>query len=315
MTTLAHSDTSRIAWLFAVLLLMGAGWGFTITLTKIAVSTGHQYFGLIAWQFVIMSIAALLITWVRRKPIPMSPRHIAFYLLICLIGSLIPNSITYAAAVHLPAGIMSILLCTVPLFAFPIAIALGTDAFSWMRFGGLLCGLFCVWLIAGPDEALPDPAMAIFIPLALISPLLYGIEGNVIAKWGTLDLDPLQVMTGAALVGMPLAFALAIYSGQYIDPRLPWTGPELALIASSVIHVVVYSTYFWLVRQAGAVFASQVAYPVTAFGIIGAMIFLGERYSLYIWAGFALMLVGLFLVQPRNRSGLAPDGGMGKDTR
>jgi drug/metabolite transporter (DMT)-like permease len=300
-------------WLYTVLLTMGAGWGFTVTLTKVAVSTGHQYFGLIAWQFVVMAAILLLITKARNKPIPFTGKHVALYLMICLLGGLIPNSITYAAAAHLPAGIMAILLSTVPLFAFPIAIALRTDAFDWMRTGGLLCGIVCVALIVGPDTALPDPSMVIFVLLALISPLFYAVEGNIIAKWGTMDLDPVQVLTGASLVGIPFAFALAGMTGQVIDPRLPWAAPELALIGSAAIHVVVYATYFWTVAKAGAVFAAQVAYPVTAFGVIGAIVFLGERYSLYIWAGFALMLAGLFLVQPRLRSGLAPSPGMGKD--
>lgn len=291
--------------LYAVLLMIGAGWGSTTVLTKVAVSSGHQYFGLIAWQFVVMTAILLAILRLRGKPLPFTRSHVGFYLMICLIGALIPNTITYAAAVHLPAGVMAILLSTVPIFAFPMAILLGTDSFNWLRAIGIGCGFGCVWMIVGPEAALPDPAMVAFIPLALISPFLYASEANVIARWGMLDLDPIQMITGASLLGMPLAFVLAFTTGQVIDPSLPWTAPELALISSASIHVIVYSLYFWIVTKAGAVFAAQVAYPVTAFGVLGAMFFLEERYSIYFWAGFALMLLALFLVQPRPVSGLA----------
>lgn len=37
------------AGLTAILLLLGAGWGLTQPLAKIAVSTGHGHFGLIFW--------------------------------------------------------------------------------------------------------------------------------------------------------------------------------------------------------------------------------------------------------------------------
>ena len=40
---------------------------------------------------------------------------------------------------------------------------------------------------------------------------------------------------------------------------------------------------------------------------------LGESYSPYIWAALALMLVGIFLVQPRPRIALAPLPPIGKD--
>jgi drug/metabolite transporter (DMT)-like permease len=48
------------------------------------------------------------------------------------------------------------------------------------------------------------------------------------------------------------------------------------------------------------VFTAQVSYLVTIFGVIWAMILLREGYSGGIWAALALMLSGLFLVQPRQ---------------
>ena len=305
--------------LLVILIIMGAGWGLSFTLTKIAVSTGYQYFGLMAWQFIIMAALSWGMCQVRRKPPPWTGKHVAVYLMICLMGSLVPNSISYSVAVHLPAGMMSILIATVPLFAFPIAILLGTDGFSWRRILGLLCGLGCVIMIAWPELSLPEAGLAIWIVLALSTALLYATEGNIIGKWGPWGLDPIQMLTGASILGIPLAFVLAISTGQFIDPIKPWGAAEWALVGSSSIHVAAYSTYFWMVTRAGVVFASQVAYVVTAFGVISAMIILGERYSLHIWAGFALMLAGLFLVQPRSnaqsKSGVVPERGMQEDTR
>ncbi|MEM8538709.1 MAG: DMT family transporter, partial [Pseudomonadota bacterium] len=250
---------------------------------------------------------------------PWTGKHLAVYLMICLTGSLVPNSISYAVAVHLPAGLMSILIATVPLFAFPIAIALGTDRFSVRRAAGLLCGLACVVLIAWPELVLPEAGLAVWIMLALSTALLYAIEGNIIGKWGTWGLDPIQMLTGASILGVPMAFALALSTGQFINPVRAWGAAEWALIASASIHVVVYATYFWMVTRAGVVFASQVSYLVTAFGVVSAMVILGERYSLHIWAGFALLLVGLFLVQPRSersaKDSLVPEPGMQEDTR
>lgn len=295
-------------WLTAILILLGAGWGITQPLAKIAVSEGYGHFGLVFWQLVIGAVVLGAVTFARGKSLPLGAAHLRFYLVIALIGTVLPNSASYAAIVHLPAGITSILLSLVPMLAFPIALALGLDRFTGLRFAGLACGLTGVALIVLPGSALPDPGQLWWVPIALIAPMFYALEGNVVAKWGTLGLDPVQVLFGASVIGTLVAAPLAIGSGQWIDPRGPWGAPDAALVAASVIHGVVYSVYVWLVGRAGPVFAVQVSYLVTGFGLFWAILLLGERYAGAVWAAAALMLIGLLLVTPRPKSALAPTG-------
>ena len=51
-------------------------------------------------------------------------------------------------------------------------------------------------------------------------------------------------------------------------------------------------------------FAAQVAYLVTGFGVLWSMVFLGETYTNGVWLALGLMLFGMFLVQPRNNQSL-----------
>ena len=67
------------------------------------------------------------------------------------------------------------------------------------------------------------------------------------------------------------------------------------------MHGLLYTSYVWLASRAGAVFASQTSYIVTASGVFWAMVLLGERFSPWVWAAAALMFAGLSLVQPRAR--------------
>ncbi|MEL7115449.1 MAG: DMT family transporter [Pseudomonadota bacterium] len=286
--------------LIAILVIAGAGWGLTQPLTKIAVSEGYRHFGLIFWQMAISAALLSVITFARGKRLPMGWPQIRMYIVIALIGTILPNSASYEAARHLPAGILAICIALVPMFAFPIALILATDRFSWLKLSGLACGLIGVLLLVAPSASLPERAMVIFIPLALIGPLFYGLEGNVVARWGTAGLDAIQLLCGAAIVGTVISLPLALGSGQWIDPRPPYGLPDFALMASSVIHAIVYSTYVWMVSRAGAVFAAQVSYLVTGFGVIWAMVLLNESYSGWVWAALAIMMVGLFLVQPRK---------------
>lgn len=291
--------------LTALLALLGAGWGITQPLAKIAVSEGYRPLGLVFWQLAIGAAILGLITHARGHRLPLGPAQIRLYAVIALIGTVLPNSASYAAAVHLPAGLLAILISTVPMFAFPIALLMGLDRFSPVRFAGLLCGLAAVTLIAAPEASLPERAMAAFIPLALVAPFFYGLEGNVVARWGTAGVGPIRLLYGASVAGALIALPAALLSGQFVDPRPPWGAPDLALTASATVHAAVYAAYVWLVGRAGAVFAAQVSYLVTGFGVVWSMLLLGERYTGWVWAALVLMVAGLFLVQPRRPEAVA----------
>lgn len=295
---------TRLA-LIAALLVIGAGWALTIPLAKVAVSTGHEPLGLIFWQTLIGAAllgVILLLTGRRFRP---SPAQWAIGLMIALTGTILPNSFSYRAAVHLPAGVISLLLSLIPMMAFPMALAMGLDRFAPVRLMGLLLGLAATLLIVLPEASLPDRAMLIFVPVALVAPAFYALEGNLVARFGTAGMDAVQTLCLASLIGAVLSLPMALASGQFIVPRHPGP-PELALVASSVVHALVYSGYVWLVGRGGAVFAVQVSYLVTIFGMIWAMILLDERFAPAIWASLALMLTGMALVQPRDPDETTP---------
>ena len=289
------------------LVALGAGWGLTQPLTKITVTGGYEPFGMIFWQMLVGTLLLGAWRWRTLGRLPVTPRTVAFWLMIAMLGTLIPNSASYRAAFHLPAGVMSIVISTIPLIAFPIALALGNDRFSWRRMAGLGLGLGAVALIALPEASLPDRAMVAFLPLALIAPLCYAFEGNIVAKWGTAGLDPVQVLFGASAIGVVIALPLALVKDQLRVPAAPFVLADVTMLLTAVIHVVVYTGYIWLVGRGGAVFAGQISYLVTGFGVIWAMLLLRENYSLWVWAALAAMAVGLTLVRPRVAEGPALD--------
>lgn len=293
-------------WRFVVaLVVLGLGWGSTQPLGKLATSTGHPPFGLIFWQLVICVVVLGGITVVRGKGLPLHRQALVFYVVVAFLGTLIPNATFYISVARLPAGIMSILISMVPLVAFPLALALGLDRFSTARLAGLLLGLCGVALIALPEASLPDPAMVAFLPLAMVGPLFYALEGTFVQRYGTAGMDPIQAMFGASVVGLILVTPVMLGLGHWISPAPPWGVAEGALMLSSALHGLLYAGYVALAVRAGAVFAAQCSYLVTVSGVIWAMVLLGERFSPFVWAAMGVMLIGLALVQPRNRDAAA----------
>ena len=297
-------STSR---LYGVRFTRGAGWGLSVPLTKIAVSTGHQPLGLIFWQLAVVVTLLGAICIVRRKRLRLEMRYWRLYAAIALCGAVFPDIFFFLAAAKLPGGIMAIILAMTPLFSLPIALLLGNERFAWRRLLGLSFGLAGIALLIGPEASLPERALIAFIPLALIAPLLYATEANLVAKWGTQGLDSMQTILGASILGLMITGPLALATGQWINPLAGFGAPELALVASAAIHGLVYAIYVWLVGHAGSVFAAQASYLVTGCGVLWSMLLLRESYAMWVWLALAIMLCGMVLVQPRGRvSPLAP---------
>jgi len=289
----------------AVLVFLGVGWGATQSLGKIATEGGHGFLALVFWQSLFAVVFLTPIQLVRGKPMVLDRHGLGFATLIALIGTVIPNASFYLSVAHLPAGIMSIIIALIPLLSFPIALAMGTDRFSPTRLSGLLCGLVGVGFIILPTASLPDPAMARWLPLAMVGPLCYALEANIVARSGMGRLDPLQAMLLITIVAAVICLPLMLASGQGFVPWPP-DRPMRALLLLSGLQALLYTCYIGLARWAGAVFATQTSYLVTASGVGWAMLLLGERFSVWVWAALPFLFIGLFLVQPRYRAPAAP---------
>jgi drug/metabolite transporter (DMT)-like permease len=251
---------------------------------------------------VITGIFLSIYQMLRGRQVRFAPRHLFVYAMIAILGTIIPNSASYRAAVHLDASMMSVLVATVPLFALPIAIALGRDSFSWMRTLGILIGFLGIVILVDPWSALGQGVMLGFVLLYLVAPLFYAIEGNYVDRYGTADLGPIETLAGASIIGAILSLGLALGTGQFISPFIPIGPAERALVISSLVHGVVYATYVWMVRAAGAVFTAQVSYLVTGFGVVWAFLILQEVPGSQLWIAMVLIFLGMFLVSPRDRA-------------
>ncbi|RMD95383.1 MAG: DMT family transporter [Alphaproteobacteria bacterium] len=282
-----------------VLLLCGAGWGLTVPLSKIAVSTGHGWFGLIFWQLAFMIVVLSLVSAVRRRRLAVDSGALRAYLLIALTGTVVPNSASYAAAVHLPAGVMAIIISLVPIFALPLALIARLERFDPVRTMGLVLGALAVVLLTAPEAALPAPGLWLWVMVAALAPFMYAVEATWVAGSTIRQRDPVDLLLGASCAGLLLVTPLAVGSGQFIDLRAGFGRAETALLAASLIHAAVYVLYVWLVGRAGSVFAAQVSYLVTASSMMWSMMLLGESYSAWVWAAMWALFCGLFLVRPR----------------
>jgi drug/metabolite transporter (DMT)-like permease len=284
---------------FLVLVGSGLAWGATIALSKVAVSTGHGTFGLIQWQLGVGALLMGAVCLVRRRPLPLTRASLTFAVVVALLGTLLPNAASYSAYRHLPAGVMAIIIALVPMLSFGLALILRQDRATLLRVLGLSMGLAGVVVIALPGAG---AGVAVgWVLIAVIAPVLYAGESNFVAGFGTAGLDPVQALFLASVAGFVLCLPLSLGFGQWINPLDPWGAAEGAITLSSVLHVFAYASYVWLAATAGATFAAQSAYVVTASGVFWGAVLLGERITPTVTLALALLLAGVALVRPREQ--------------
>ena len=307
MTTALRPAPRAVA--LGVLIACGVAWGSTQSLGKVATATGHAPLGLLFWQLAYGALIMGALLVVRRtRPVATAPA-IRWAAVVALLGTILPGITFWLSVARLPAGVMSIVISAVPLLALPIAAATGHDRITAPRTLGLLLGLGGVLVLAatgsaGHGEGATTSTSPLWLLVALLGPLFYAVEANVVADNGTAGMDPIQAMFLVSCLGAAAMLPAALLSGQWIDLAAPWGPAEWAILAGSAVHAVAYAAYVWLAARAGAVFAAQSSYLVTASGLLWASALLGERLSPLVILALALMLGGVFLVSPRNPADL-----------
>jgi drug/metabolite transporter (DMT)-like permease len=112
------------------------------------------------------------------------------------------------------------------------------------------------------------------------------------------EADAIHVPT--CLTPAAIAVPVALATDSWMPVPQVWSAADRVVPVIALLHAGAYTGYVWLVGRAGSVFASQVAYVVTAMGVLWSMLLLAESYALWVWVAFALMLAGVAMVRPRD---------------
>ena len=284
-----------------LLTVMGASWGLTIPLSKIAVAAGAHPLGLTFWQGAIGGGFLLGLCLLRRRRPPLGRRHLIFYLICGILGSVLPGSLLFWVAIYLPAGVISIAIACVPLFTYALAVSLRIEAPVVRRIGGVAFGLMAVAFITLPNTSLPQAGLAPWVVIAVLACAAYALENVYISLRQPPGLDPMAATSGLLLMAALLMLPLVLANDAWVPLGWPLGRLEWSVVAMALASAVAYSLFVYVVAVAGPLFASQVAYLVTIAGVLWGMALLGERHSFWVWAALLVMLLGLGMVQPRRR--------------
>lgn len=287
----------------ALLLLLGAIWGGTLSIAKLAAVHGVPPVAFVFWYALGAGLVLLATARARRTAAPLDRRHLAYYALCGVTGIAAPQVNSLYVLGHIPAGVMAVVLTTVPVFTYALALAVGAERFRAARFAGIACGFAGALALVLPRGSLPAPGMALWAALGLVTPACYALQNVLAARLRPPRAASLALAGGMLLTTAAVLLPVALLTGQMYLPRWPAGTAEAALLAQLLLTSLAYLLYFELLRLAGPVYVAQVAYVVTLTGIGWGMVLFGERHSLWVAVATALIFAGVALVNLRRRAG------------
>ena len=285
---------------FLILIILGLGWGLSFTLGKIAITAGGTPIGLTFWQSLFSGLILLAYVFFRHGKINIPKAMFFPIVVITFLSVVIPNIIFYACVAYLDAGVLSISVSVIPLFTYIIALGLRMDKFKVRRVIGLITGFCALLILILPENSLPDKRDIPWVLLALNCALCYALENIYIDRLELQNFGPIRLVCAVSFVSALITFALSIVMDQFFILKPTNLYLFISTLGLGFISATAYSIFIYLIGRAGSVFSSQVGYLVTFFGVVWGIIILGESHSIFVWISLILIMMGIFLVQPRK---------------
>ncbi len=287
---------------YFLILTAGVIWGSTFSLALIATADGTHPMALTTWQVILSAFVFFLVCLISKVPV-FNFRRLHVYIVIAILGIIAPDLLYYFAAPHLSAGILSITISTVPLFTYAIIWVMRFEPLILKRAFGILLGMIAILLLVLPDQGLSSEDASYWTLLVVLCAVFYAIENVYIAKGISDDLDVRELLCGSNIVAV-IFMVPATSSMGYAVP-LAWvlSSSGLAISAIAIFSTVAYVMFFYTIKTAGPVFASQCAYIVTISGVLWGILIFAEVHTIWVWLSVVVMMAGLALVTPTRKSG------------
>ncbi len=280
----------------ALLLLLGSIWGTGYSIARFAMINGVNPLGYSFWQSLGPAVLISLLVWAKRMPMPISFSHCRYYFICGLTGIALPNTNMYFAAPHLPAGLLAVVVNTVPVIAYLMALASGLERLNLTRLASVAVALCGLMLLLIPKTSLPAPDMMPWVLSALLTPLCFAFCSVYITRFRPPNSDSFALAAGTLIFSSILLAPLVFWTSSFYTFHLPLTLPDGVILLEILLSSIGYVLFFQLLKVAGPVYYSFVDTIVAMTGLVWGYIIFDERLNSWTGAAVALILFSLLMI-------------------
>jgi len=241
-------------------------------------------------RFAVAAIILVAVVLIRRQPLPRGSA-LGGVLLFGLLSFAVFFAAGYWGIQRLPVGVASVAMALVPLVTFVAALLHRLEPFRWLTLAGGLLAVAGIAVIVGGATGGP-----ISIPglLAVLVAIVAAAEAAVVAKRFP-SVPPLMMNAVGMTVGAVILLALSFATGEaHVLPKEGSTW--LALVYLVLIgSIALFITYLFVLRRWTASGTSYLFVVAPVVSILFAALFQGERITVGLVVGGALVLAGVFV--------------------
>jgi drug/metabolite transporter (DMT)-like permease len=284
------------AW--AELLLLATIWGGSFISNRLAL---NEVPVLTTVAFRVAGACILLWVYVRlrRLPVPRSPRIWLAFLAMGLLNNALPFTLITWGQLTIPSGLAAIVNASTAIFGVLVAaLAFRDERLTARRLTGVLLGFAGVAVAIGlhalttlnltslPQLALVAAAISYAVAAAFARRVLGGLPPQVAAA---------GMLTGSSLLMLPTALWIdgppVLTHGAQVWGALGY----LAILSTAGAYLL----YYRVLGMAGAGNLSLVTLLTAPVAIVMGALILNEALPLRAYAGFALIALGLLIIDGR----------------
>lgn len=281
----------------SLLILLGFIWGSGYSIARYVMTHGVAPIGYSFWQCLGPAVLLGLLSW---KDLIFDAKHLKFYFLCGLVGLAIPNTNMYYMSSHLPAGLLAVIVNTVPVMIYPLALLAKQEKFNKIRFVGVLSavvGILCLVIPKAEFSHIATTQIG-YIFMALLTPFCFAFFTLFINPTRPKDSKPLSLAAGMLMTATLLLTPWVIKTHGFYDFSGGSINNSLILL-EILLSSLGYVLFFTLLKIAGPVYYSLVDGVVAMTGLFWGKVVFKESFGLLSLMAIGLILLGIVLVNLR----------------
>jgi len=279
-----------------LLMLLAAMWGPSFLFIKVAVGEIPPL-TLVLGRVAVGATFLLVALLAARRSLPRERTLWRRLAVLALLQNALPWILLSWGEQYIDSALASILNGTTPIFTIVLAhFLVPGDRMTASKLLGVLLGFVGLFLLILPSLAGGVRASTWGLLAVVVASALYGVAivysrnhlrglPPLVAPATQLSLATLYMLPVALLIDRPWQLAAP-------SPAAAGSLVALGILGTGMAFIV----YYRLLETANATYLSMVTYVIPVFGVILGVLVLGEQLTWYALVGFALILLGVMVV-------------------
>ena len=283
-----------------LLVFAAAIYGGIFPVNRLAAEAQWPPMGFALAQSLLAGLALAAVAVTGGRGFSVSATHLRAYLVMGGLVVGLPIGILVAAAQHLDASVLTLVLCLSPILTLFIGALAGLERFDLRTFAGMLLGAAGVAVIALPDAGVVRAGGVFWFLVALAAPVMFATANNC-AKWLRPEGASSMTMAAGTLLGAAaVAGCVMLALGSAVLPAAGASGALLPIVLATAINAVFFWLFFELVARIGPARFSLFNYLAVAAGILWSLVAFQERPASLFWVALLLMVAAMYMALSRT---------------